>query len=69
MFKTHQYTQYSNPNPQTFREGFPSQEACWEWADLRMCESSGSKKKKIVIFTEGDVVDRYTVYYELGHGK
>lgn len=27
------------------------------------------KKKKPVIFTEGDVVDRYTVYYELGHGK
>lgn len=58
MFKTHQYTQYSNP--QTFREGFPSQEACWVWTDLRMYESSGSKKK-IVIFAEGDVVDRYTV--------
>lgn len=53
----HQYTQYSNP--QTFREGFRLQEACWEWAGLRMYESSGLKK--IVIFAEGDVVDRYTV--------
>lgn len=47
MFKTHQYIQYSNP--QTFREGFPPQEVYWEWTGFKMCESSGSKKKKKVI--------------------
>lgn len=59
MFKTHQYTQYSNP--QTFREGFPPQEVYWEWTGFKMCESSGSKKKKKSNLAEGNSVDMYTV--------
>lgn len=60
MFKTHPYTQYSNP--QTFREGFPSQEAYREWKGFKAWESSSSKrKKKNHNLAEGNVIDMYTI--------
>lgn len=58
MFKTHPYTQYSNP--QTFREGFLSQEACWEWMNFKLRESTSSKKKNHNL-AEGNVIGMYTI--------